>query len=69
MHHRFEVSGAAGQYRFLYDQPQRHLCLVQWPDGRSAMRILACGLPKTLDDAVIAAEKHIGYIEGGFPNC
>jgi hypothetical protein len=69
MQHHFEVSGAIGLYQFFYDHPKRHLCLVRWPDGKSAMRILACGLPKTIEDAIIAAKVHIGYIENGFPNC
>jgi hypothetical protein len=67
--HRFQIGSSIGLYEFLYDQSARSLRLTQWPDGKPAMRILAAGLPKTIEDATIAAEMHIGYIETGFPNC
>lgn len=69
MQHRFQLSTTAGTYEFLYDLSLRSLCLVRWPDGRSAMRILAAGLPKTIEDATIAAATHIRYIETDYQSC
>jgi hypothetical protein len=69
MQHRFQLSTAVGAYEFSYDLSSRSLCLVRWPDGRSAMRILAAGLPKTIEDATIAAAIHIRYIETDYPSC
>jgi len=69
MQHHFQVSTTVGAYEFLYDQGTRSLCLVRWPDGSPAMRILAAGLPKTIEDATIAASDHIRYIETDYPSC
>lgn len=69
MQHRFEASGGNGSYQFLYDQSRRIVFLVQWPNGRPTEIVLAAGLLKTIEDAIIAAKLHIGYIENGFPNC
>lgn len=69
MQHRFQLSSTVGMYEFSYDQDTRSLCLVRWPDGSPAMRILAAGLPKTIEDATIAATNHIRYIETDYPSC
>ena len=69
MQHRFQLSTAVGAYGFSYDQDTCSLCLVRWPDGSPAMRILAAGLPKTIEDATIAAATYIRYIETDYPSC
>jgi hypothetical protein len=33
------------------------------------MRIIAAGLIKTIDDATIAAQNYIRYIETDYPSC
>ena len=68
-HHRFQLSTPAGIYEFLYDEASRVLCLVLWPDGKPAMRIIAAGLLKTIGDATIAAGNYIRYIETDYPSC
>jgi hypothetical protein len=67
--HQFQVSSPAGIYEFSYDEASRGLCLVRWPDGKPAMRIIAAGLPKTISDATIAAENYIRYAETDYPSC
>jgi hypothetical protein len=67
--HRFQLSTPVGIYEFSYDETSRCLCLVRWPDGKPAMRILAAGLPKTIGDATIAAGNYIRYIETDYPSC
>lgn len=65
--HLLKITTRIGIYKFLYDETSRCICLVCWPDGESAMRILAAGLPKTIQDATIAAENYIRYIENAYP--
>jgi hypothetical protein len=67
--HRFQLSTPVGIYEFSYDETLRGLCLVRWPDGKAAMRILAVGLPKTIEEATIAATNYIRYIEADYPSC
>lgn len=67
--HWFQLSTPVGIYEFSYDETSRALCLTCWPDGKAAMRIIAAGLPKTIDDATIAATSYIRYIETDYPSC
>lgn len=67
--HRFQLSTPVGIYEFSYDETSRCLCLVRWPDGKPAMRIIAAGMPKTIADATIAARNYIRYIENDYPSC
>ena len=67
--HQFQLSTPAGIYEFSYNEASRCLCLVRWPDGTAAMRILAAGMPKAIADATIAAGNYIRYIENDYPSC
>jgi hypothetical protein len=67
--HQFQISASTGIYEFSYDKASRCLCFIRWPDGSATMRILAAGLPKTIEEATIAATNYIRYIEADYPSC
>lgn len=66
MEHQLQITGSEGVYTFLYNAKTRGLCMTQWPDGQKAMRIIACGLPQTLDKAQLAAEDYVMYVESEY---
>jgi hypothetical protein len=69
MKHYFEVVTIVGSYEFLYDQNTKGLCFTQWPNGDSTMRIIASGLPKTIEEARVAAKRYVMYIETDYQSC
>ena len=65
----FELTSPKGIYGFSYNTTTRGVCLIKWPNGEKAMRILAAGLPQTLERAKLAAENYIKYVESDYQSC
>lgn len=61
--HYFVINFDSRPYTFAYDDNSRSLCMVQWPNGEKAMHIIAAGLPQTFEQAHLAAENYVRYIE------
>lgn len=67
--HYFVVNSDSRPYTFAYDDNSRSLCMVQWPNGEKAMRIIAAGLPQTFDHAHFVAKDYVKYIDCDYQSC
>jgi hypothetical protein len=69
MDQQLKIKGVNGLYKFLYNAQERSLCLIGWPNGESSARIIAAGLPQTLEKARLAAQNYVRYVETDFQSC
>jgi hypothetical protein len=69
MDQQLEVKGISGLYKFSYNADERSLRLTAWPNGDPSARIIAAGLPQTLEKARLAAQNYVRYVETDFQSC
>ena len=69
MDQQLEIEGANGLYKFSYNADERSLRLTGWPSGEPSTRIIAAGLPQTLEKARLAAQNYVRYVETDFQSC